>query len=74
MPKLPILSGKAVIKKLKQAGYCVVRQKGSHVRLRHSNNFNCKPITVPLRETIKPGLLHQILKDAGLTVDEFIGL
>ena len=74
MPKLPVLSGKEVVKKLEKAGYRVVRQKGSHIRLRHTGDINCKPVTVPLHKTIKPGLLGQILKDANLTVEEFIAL
>lgn len=74
MPKLPLLSGKAVIKKLEKCGYLVMRQKGSHVRLRHKYDACFKPITVPLHKTIKPGLLHQILKDANLTVEKFIDL
>ena len=70
MPKLPVLSGKIVIKKLEKCGYLVMRQKDSHVRLRH--NDSCfKPITVPLHKIIKPGLLHQILKDANLTMEKF---
>ena len=73
MPKLPILAGKIIIKKLIKHGYIITRQKGSHVRLRH-NDFGFKPITVPLHKTIKPGLLHQILKDAGLTIEEFVNL
>lgn len=73
MPKLPILSGKIIVKKLEKCGYVVARQKGSHIRLRH--NDSCfKPITVPMHKTIKPGLLHQILKDANLTVEELIKL
>jgi predicted RNA binding protein YcfA (HicA-like mRNA interferase family) len=73
MPKLPCLSGKIIIKKLGKYGYVVARQKGSHVRLRH-NNSTLKPITIPLHKVIKPGLLHQILKDADLTIEEFLDL
>lgn len=73
MPKLPSLAGKIIIKKLGQRGYIIARQKGSHVRLRH-NNPSLKPITVPLHKAIKPGLLHQILKDADLTIEEFMDL
>ena len=51
MPKLPILSGKIIIKKLEKCGYAVVRQKGSHIRLRH-NDPCFKPVTVPLHKTI----------------------
>ena len=73
MPKLPILSGKIIIKKLAKRGYSVVRQKGSHVRLRH--NDSCfKPITVPLHKEIKSGLLRQILRDANLTGEELKNL
>jgi len=32
-PKLPVVSGRQVIKVLERIGYRVVRQKGSHVRL-----------------------------------------
>ena len=74
MPKLPNLSGKVVISKLERLGYKVVRQKGSHVRLKHSDSSFHKPITVPLHSSIKPELLHNIIKDAELSLEEFIDL
>ena len=74
MPKMPILSGQELVKKLAKCGYKIVRQKGSHVRLRNLTSPSAKPITVPLHPEIKIGLLHQIIKDAGLTVEEFINL
>ena len=74
MPKQPTLSGKIVIRKLERCGDHVVRQKGSHVRLRHSDQANFKPITVPLHSEIKPGLLHQIIKDANIGLDDFVKL
>jgi len=73
MHKLPTISGREIIKKLEKIGYEVARKKGSHVRLK-SSNLAYKSITVPLHKTIKPGLLSQIIKDARLSVDEFIGL
>ncbi len=74
MPKLPILSGKEIIKRLEKIGYENVRQKGSHVRLKHKDNPARKPITVPLHRIIKPGLLCKIIKDANLTVESFTDL
>lgn len=74
MPKLPVISGNTVIKKLAKHGYSAVRQKGSHVRLRHFNPTEYKSITVPLHKTIKHGLLNQIIQDAKLTIEEFIDL
>jgi len=73
MPKLPVISGKKAIKKLEKVGYQIIRQKGSHVRLRCSDKTR-KLITVPLHHTLKSGLLHEIIKDANLTVEEFTKL
>ena len=72
--RLPRISGEVVVKALIKIGYNVVRQKGSHLRLKDSDNPSHKPITVPLHKSIKPGLLQRIIKDAGLSVDEFIEL
>ena len=73
-PKLPVVSGRQVIRVLERIGYQIVRQKGSHIRLRDENNPEHLPITVPDHRTLKPGLLRQILRDANLTVDEFVDL
>jgi len=73
MPKLPVASGREVITKLKRIGYYETRQKGSHVRLHHPNP-KYKAITIPLHAEIKKGLLHAIIRDAGLSAEEFIKL
>jgi predicted RNA binding protein YcfA (HicA-like mRNA interferase family) len=73
-PKLPVVSGRQVIRVLERIGYQIVRQKGSHIRLRDENDPEHLPITVPDHRTLKPGLLRQILRDASLTVDEFVDL
>ncbi len=71
MPRLPRISGKEVIKKLKRGGYHEVRQQGSHVRLRHES----RPSTsVPLHDIIGPGLLRQILRETDLSPEEFARL
>lgn len=71
MPKLPVISGTETIKKLEQLGYTITRQKGSHVRLHHLTDANKKPITVPLHNELKWGLLNQILKDADVSKEVF---
>ena len=69
--KLPIISGIEVIKRLKKSGFIATRQKGSHVRLeRYVDNTTIK-ITVPLHSELKKGTLNRIIKDAGLTLEEF---
>ncbi len=72
--KLPVLSGDELVKALQKVGYDVVRQKGSHIRLRHSTDPERKPLTVPRHQTLKRGLLHRILRDAGLSVERLAEL
>ena len=69
--KLPVVSGKETIKALSKIGYYVRNQKGSHVHLRHPVR---KPLTVPLHPTIAKGTLKEIIKNAGLTEEEFVNL
>jgi predicted RNA binding protein YcfA (HicA-like mRNA interferase family) len=73
-PKLPVLSGDRLIQALKKFGYIVVRQKGSHVRLRHSSENQRLPVTVPLHSEIAFGTLRRILRDASITIDELLSV
>ena len=72
-PKLPVVSGMDCIKVLEKFGYEVVRQKGSHVRLKDKNGI-LPPVTVPDHKELRPGLLGKIVKDAGLTLEDFARL
>ena len=74
MTKLTGISGHVAIKKFCKLGYQAVRQKGSHVRLKHPEAFRYKPLTIPLKKELKLGLLHQLIKDAGITEKEFLEL
>ena len=69
-PKIPVLSGEELIRALGKFGYVRVRQKGSHVRLRHPSDPRRKPVTVPLHPTIARGTLRNILRDAQITVEQ----
>ncbi|HUV02856.1 MAG TPA: type II toxin-antitoxin system HicA family toxin [Desulfobacteria bacterium] len=69
--ELPTVSAKEVIKALSKIGYYVRDQKGSHVHLRHSYR---KPLTIPDHPAIAKGTLRAIIKEAGLTVEEFLEL
>ena len=68
MSRLPLLSGKEVIKILIKIGYREIRQRGSHVRLSCSGK---KSITVPDYKVISRGLLRKILRDAEILPKEF---
>lgn len=69
--KIPLISGIDVIKRLKKSGFVATRQKGSHVRLEKSIVETTIKITVPLHSELKKGTLNRIIKDAGLTLEEF---
>ena len=66
-----VLSGLEVIKILKRAGFIAVRQKGSNVRLEKVGDDGIIKITVPLNDELKKGTLMRIIKDSGLTQEEF---
>jgi predicted RNA binding protein YcfA (HicA-like mRNA interferase family) len=74
MKKLPRLSGKEVIKVLSKEGFLVVRQKGSHVILIKKSQEGRKHTVVPLHKEIDKGTLLQIIRQAGLSKDEFVKL
>lgn len=71
-PQLPVLSGNDLIRALTKFGYEQVRQKGSHVRLRHPTDSKKLPVTVPLHDEIAFGTLRRILRDAGISVEQLI--
>lgn len=71
MSKLPILSGKELVKALCKLGYYVRDQKGSHIHLRHVMR---RPLTIPNHPEIARGTLRAILKDADITADDFLKL
>jgi predicted RNA binding protein YcfA (HicA-like mRNA interferase family) len=72
-PKLPVISGKQLIQVLERCGYTVSRQKGSHVRLHHSDPQRTA-VTVPLHDEIAFGTLQRILRDAKITREQLISL
>jgi predicted RNA binding protein YcfA (HicA-like mRNA interferase family) len=74
MPKLPVVSGREAVEAFKKIGYRVVRQKGSHIRLRDDKNEKHGPLTIPDHKTLKTGLLRRLIHDADLTVEEFARL
>ena len=73
MTRLPILTGQQLISALRKAGFEVLRVKGSHHFLRHSDG-RCTVIPVHRGETIGPGLLSKILRDCDITRDDLLEL
>lgn len=73
MSKLPSLTGKEIIAALGKAGFEVIRVRGSHHILVHSDG---RRTVVPVHagETIGTGLMTQILRDCQLDKEEFRNL
>ena len=66
MQKLPVVSGVNLIKLLIKLGYEVVRQRGSHVRLRKISGIGEHNITVPKHKEMAKGTLNDILSKVSL--------
>ena len=72
MSKLPVVSGGECIKALEKIDFVLVRQRVSHITLVREEPST--QLTVPNHKTIAKGTLRSLIRDAGLTVDEFIDL
>ncbi|MGC9436262.1 MAG: type II toxin-antitoxin system HicA family toxin [Methanomicrobiales archaeon] len=73
MPKLPALSYLEVIKALNKIGYTIDHQTGSHIILRQDKE-PYRRLTVPNHREISKGTIRSIIRQAGLTRDEFLNL
>ncbi len=71
MPKLPIISGKELLKLLSKKGFIPDRQKGSHVIVKKRLPDKVIVTVVPLHKRLDPGTLLAILKQAGIEREEF---
>jgi predicted RNA binding protein YcfA (HicA-like mRNA interferase family) len=65
---MPVVSGAEAIRVLERLGFAIVRQRGSHIVLRRGSS-GC---VVPNHRELKAGTLVGILKQAGVSPDEFI--
>lgn len=68
---LRLCSGAEAVRKFRQAGWAVVRQRGSHVMMVKSGYEYT--LSIPQHGELGPGLLRKLIRQAGITVDEFNG-
>jgi predicted RNA binding protein YcfA (HicA-like mRNA interferase family) len=73
--RLPVVSGKDVVRVLMRAGFVVNRIVGSHHLLANPDD-PARAVTVPVHANrdLKPGTLRSIIRQTGLTVEEFVEL
>lgn len=72
MPKLPAISGREFIRAVEKVGFHFKRQEGSHVILRRDDPF--AQLVVRLHKELDRGTLRATIRQAGLSVDEFVNL
>lgn len=70
--RLPILTWQQVVAALERAGYAFIRQRGSHMV--YDNPETKNTIVIPRHKQIKRGILREIIREAGLTREEFLKL
>jgi predicted RNA binding protein YcfA (HicA-like mRNA interferase family) len=73
LSKLPSIAARDAIRVFEQLGYERDRQRGSHVVLRHRDPPH-RRLVVPDHRTLAKGTLRALIREAGLSVDEFSAL
>jgi predicted RNA binding protein YcfA (HicA-like mRNA interferase family) len=71
MSKLPVCSGRDAVRAFEKVGYVLDHQTGSHMILRHATG---RRLTVPDHRELAKGTLRSLIRNAGLTVAQFVAL
>jgi len=71
MNKLPVISEPRCVRVLEGAGFYLKRQTGSHMILRRDEPF--AQVVVPDHKVLDRGTLRAIIRQAGLSIEEFVG-
>jgi len=69
--RLPACSGKDAVQAFRQIGYEVDHQTGSHIILRHPTQ---RRLTVPNHRELAKGTLRALIREAGLSKEQFTEL
>jgi predicted RNA binding protein YcfA (HicA-like mRNA interferase family) len=72
MPALPIISGADAVGAFSNDGWIAVRQRGSHIIMVKEGSY--ASLSVPNHRELARGTLRSLIRDAGLTTDEFAAL
>jgi predicted RNA binding protein YcfA (HicA-like mRNA interferase family) len=71
MSRLPVCSGQDAIRVFQKLGYQLDHQTGSHIILRHPQ---MRRLTVPNHRELAKGTMRALIREAGLTKEEFAKL
>ena len=73
MSTIPRISGRAAVAVFRKLGYEVDRQRGSHIILRNAQPPH-RRLTVPDHREVAKGTLRALIREAGITVEQFAAL
>jgi predicted RNA binding protein YcfA (HicA-like mRNA interferase family) len=71
--KLPVVSGGDAVRAFRKAGYEFDQQHGSHIIVRHVDPPH-RRLSIPDHKELAKGTLRTLIREAGLSVDEFTRL
>jgi len=72
LSRLGSYRGEDVVRALKRAGWEITRQRSSHVILEKEGHEATLSVPVHKGKNVKRGTLRDLIRDAGMTVDEFL--
>ena len=72
MASLPVVSGQEAVRAFQKGGWVIARQRGSHIIMTKIGSITA--LSVPNHSSLKRGLLRSLIRQAGITVDQFVGL
>ena len=70
MAKLPVVSGAEAVRAFEELGWAVARRQSSHIILVKDGEI--ASLSVPDHDEVAKGTLRSLIRDAGITVDEFV--
>lgn len=70
MPPLPILTGREVVRVFESLGWRVARRRGSHMAMLKLGEL--ATLSVPDHREVGRGTLRKLIRQAGLTVQDFL--
>lgn len=74
MSRISNLNPVKVVKAFEKAGWRIMGQKGSHIKLKKSGNMHILSIPIHKGKPVKQGLLRDQIGNANMTVKEFLDL
>jgi predicted RNA binding protein YcfA (HicA-like mRNA interferase family) len=74
LSKLPVVSGREIVRVLTKIGFAMAGRKGSHVRLKRRRGEEVLIVIVPMHRELARGTLKSILRQANLTTEDLLRL